>query len=109
MPMRQRQEVQKLPHGKELGAFGPRTELRAMGWALNVGYASALTAASPWLAWRALRTGRYREGWPERLLGCVPTLPANRSSIWVHGVSLGEIQLLRTLVEKFHAEQSQHQ
>ena len=80
-----------------------------MGWALNIGYASALTAASPWLAWRALRTGRYREGWPERLLGCVPTLPANRSSIWVHGVSLGEIQLLRTLVERFHAEQSQHQ
>jgi 3-deoxy-D-manno-octulosonic-acid transferase len=39
----------------------------------------------------------------------VPRLPPDRSSIWVHGVSLGEVQLLIPLVEKFHAEQTQHQ
>jgi 3-deoxy-D-manno-octulosonic-acid transferase len=75
-----------------------------MGWALNVGYASALTAAAPWLAWRAARTGRYREGWQQRLLGCVPRVPAGNSSIWIHGVSLGEVQLLRPLVERLNAE-----
>ena len=80
-----------------------------MGWALNVGYASALAAASPWLAWRAVRTGRYRDGWSERLLGNVPRLAAGRSSIWVHGVSLGEVQLLRPLIERFHAHSAEHQ
>lgn len=76
-----------------------------MGWALNVAYASALAAVSPWLAWRAVRTGRYREGWPERLFGRVPTVSAGKQSVWLHGVSLGEVQLLRPLVERFSSEQ----
>lgn len=80
-----------------------------MGWALNVGYLSALTAVSPWLLWRALRTGRYREGWPERMLGLVPRVPTGRSSIWVHGVSLGEVQLLRPLVERLRSRHAEHQ
>lgn len=79
-----------------------------MGWALNVGYLSALTLASPWLALRAARTGRYREGWSERLLGHVPQVEPLKKSIWVHGVSLGEVQLLRPLVERLAAVQSRH-
>ncbi len=70
-----------------------------MGWGLNLGYASVLTAAAPYLAWRAARTGRYREGWSERLLGSVPEIQT-QSSIWCHGVSLGEVQLLRPLIER---------
>ncbi|MGN6136281.1 MAG: 3-deoxy-D-manno-octulosonic acid transferase [Aureliella sp.] len=79
-----------------------------MGWGLNVGYASALVAASPWLAWRAMRTGRYRSGWPERLCGSVPKLADGRTSIWVHGVSLGEVQLLRPLIERLGERQPHH-
>lgn len=80
-----------------------------MGWALNIGYASALTVAAPWLAWRAARTGRYRDGWQQRVLGRVPRVPPGKQSIWVHGVSLGEVQLLRPLVERFRDEQSERQ
>ncbi len=72
-----------------------------MGLALDVGYASLLTAAAPYIAVRAARTGRYREGWAERILGRVPELPADQDCIWMHGVSLGEVQLLRPLVEHF--------
>lgn len=79
-----------------------------MGWALNVGYLSALTLASPWLALRAARTGRYRDGWAERLLGHVPQLEPGQTAIWVHGVSLGEMQLLRPLVERLNAAQTKH-
>lgn len=77
-----------------------------MGLALDVGYASVLTAAAPWLAWRAARTGRYHEGWSQRLLGQVPLVAAGKSSVWLHGVSLGEVQLLRPLVEHFAADSS---
>ena len=73
-----------------------------MGLALDVGYASLLTAASPYIALRAARTGRYRDGWAERMLGRVPELSSDQTSIWMHGVSLGEVQLLRPLVEHFH-------
>ena len=79
-----------------------------MGWALNLGYASAITLASPWLAWRAARTGRYRDGWSERILGRVPRMESGESSIWIHGVSLGEVQLMRPLVERFCQSQSRH-
>jgi len=80
-----------------------------MGWALDVGYASALTIAAPWLAWRALRTGRYREGWNERLWGAVPPPPRPDPCIWVHGVSLGEVQLLRPLVHRLLSSYPQYQ
>lgn len=72
-----------------------------MGLALDVGYASLLTAAAPYIAVRAVRTGRYREGWAERILGRVPELSGDAGCIWMHGVSLGEVQLLRPLVEHF--------
>lgn len=72
-----------------------------MGLALDVGYASLLTAAAPYIALRAARTGRYREGWAERVLGRVPELAADQACIWMHGVSLGEVQLLRPLVQHF--------
>ncbi len=75
-----------------------------MGLALDVGYASLLTAAAPYIALRAARTGRYREGWAERILGRVPVMPVDQSSIWMHGVSLGEVQLLRPLVEHFRRD-----
>ncbi len=80
-----------------------------MGLALDIGYATVLTAASPWLALRAARTGRYREGWSQRLLGRIPKLAENETSIWFHGVSLGEVQLLKPLVEHFQRIQDTHQ
>lgn len=78
-----------------------------MGLVLDVGYASLLTAAAPYIAVRAARTGRYREGWAERILGRVPQLSGEAGCIWMHGVSLGEVQLLRPLVEHFDASGSQ--
>ncbi len=79
-----------------------------MGLALDVGYASLLTAAAPYIAVRAARTGRYREGWSQRILGRVPQLAADETSLWLHGVSLGEVQLLRPLVEHFQASHDKH-
>src|SRR5436190_1799110 len=63
-------------------------------------YLVALLLLSPWLAWRAWRTGRYRN-LREKLHGFAGDLPAG--AVWFHGVSVGEVVLLRQLVAAFRA------
>ena len=62
-------------------------------------YVIALLLLSPWLLWRAWRTGRYRAGLRYKLLGLHQELPPG--AVWFHGVSVGEIVLLRQLVAAF--------
>lgn len=70
----------------------------------NCIYLLAIFLASPWLAWRWLRTNRYREGWLEKLFGHVPRSEANSRLIWLHGVSVGEVQLLQPLAERIRRQ-----
>jgi 3-deoxy-D-manno-octulosonic-acid transferase len=70
-----------------------------MSWLLNGVYLCALFALSPWLLWRALRTGRYRRGLRAKLFGLSEPLPPG--AVWFHGVSVGEIHLLRQVVAAF--------
>ncbi|NBO93020.1 MAG: 3-deoxy-D-manno-octulosonic acid transferase [Planctomycetia bacterium] len=70
-----------------------------MARALDALYSLALLLFSPWLAWRAWRTGRYRSTLGERLLGPLPDAPSK--AVWFHGVSVGEIAMLRQLVAAF--------
>src|SRR5947209_2597892 len=75
-----------------------------MPYLMNCLYLLILTILSPWLCFRALTTGKYRRGWQARLLGRVahPRLVAdNRPVAWFHGVSVGEIHLLRPLIARF--------
>lgn len=69
-----------------------------MSYLLNCLYLATLVAATPWMVWRSIRTGRYREGWLQKLFGFVPRREGDEACIWLHGVSVGEIQLLRPLV-----------
>ncbi|MEX2121954.1 MAG: 3-deoxy-D-manno-octulosonic acid transferase [Pirellulales bacterium] len=71
-----------------------------MPYLLNCVYLALLLAASPWLAWRALRQGKYRGGLVERFLGLVPQRQGERPCVWLHAVSLGEVNLLAALVEE---------
>jgi 3-deoxy-D-manno-octulosonic-acid transferase len=69
---------------------------------LNLVYLFALLLVSPWLVWRAVTTGRYRRHLAAKLLGQVPRpLPRGRPVVWFHAVSVGEINLLGTLVPPF--------
>jgi 3-deoxy-D-manno-octulosonic-acid transferase len=69
-----------------------------MPYLLNLIYALLLIAASPWMAWQAARTGKYREGWSQKLLGFVPRRTSHARCIWLHAVSLGEVALIGPLV-----------
>ncbi|MHB1421972.1 MAG: 3-deoxy-D-manno-octulosonic acid transferase [Gemmataceae bacterium] len=70
-----------------------------MSWLFNLGYLFVLSLLSPWLLYRALRTGRYRRGLHEKLLGLRESPIAG--AVWFHGVSVGEIHLLRQVVAAF--------
>ena len=65
---------------------------------LNLIYLALLAAFSPILARRAWKSGKYREGWFEKLLGRAPTRVGQRPCLWFHAVSVGEINLLRPLI-----------
>jgi 3-deoxy-D-manno-octulosonic-acid transferase len=69
---------------------------------LDLVYLLALVLLSPWLAWRCFATGRYRRELLAKLLGRVSVRdPQGRPVAWFHAVSVGEVNLLGTLVPAF--------
>ena len=76
-----------------------------MTYALNLVYVLLLAAFSPWLAWAAIRKGKYRQGWSTKLWGYVPILaPSERRRIWFHAVSVGEVNLLEPILVRLISE-----
>jgi 3-deoxy-D-manno-octulosonic-acid transferase len=69
-----------------------------MPYLLDLIYLILLVGAAPWLVYRSWTTGRYREGWAEKVLGRSPLRIGDRPCIWFHAVSVGEVLLLRPLV-----------
>ncbi|MEX1042268.1 MAG: 3-deoxy-D-manno-octulosonic acid transferase [Pirellulaceae bacterium] len=69
---------------------------------LNFAYLALLTLASPYLIWSAIARGKYREGFAEKVLGRVP-LPKSANPIWIHAVSVGEVNLLGPLLAEILA------
>ena len=72
-----------------------------MAWVRNLIYLTLLGLLTPVLLWKAWRTGKYREGWRQKLLGEVPKRTSNRPCAWFHAVSMGEIRVLHRLVPQF--------
>jgi len=73
------------------------------GIVLDALYASALALTSPLWGYRMVRHGRYRRDWPQRL-GKAPVRYGLQPIIWIHGVSLGEVNAARTLVDELHSQ-----
>jgi 3-deoxy-D-manno-octulosonic-acid transferase len=72
-----------------------------MPYLLDVAYLLALLVLSPWLLYKAATTGKYRRGlWP-KLSGAAFLRPGRRPCAWFHGVSVGEIHLLRQVIACF--------
>ena len=67
---------------------------------LNLIYAALLSACSPLLLYRSIRSGKYREGWGEKFLGRAPHRIGDRPCVWFHAVSVGEVLLLRPVLQE---------
>lgn len=74
-----------------------------MRYLLNILYLLLLLVAFPRLLYSAIRHGKYREGWGAKLLGRVPLRSGTRRCIWLHAVSVGEVNLLRPLLTAIEA------
>jgi 3-deoxy-D-manno-octulosonic-acid transferase len=68
---------------------------------LNTLYLFLLILFSPWLLYKALTTGKYRRGLWQKFLGPSFYRAGDRPCLWFHGVSVGEIHLLRPVVAAF--------
>jgi len=77
-----------------------------MAWLLNIVYLLAWAAATPWLVWRRWRWGKNRRGWIQKWFGLGATAPKARTRIWLHAVSVGEVNLLAPIMVELskHAE-----
>ena len=69
---------------------------------LDLIYLLAFAALLPWLVWRSVTTGRYRSDFAAKLLGRVEIANLEKKRVaWFHAVSVGEVNLLGTLVPAF--------
>ncbi|QEG36513.1 3-deoxy-D-manno-octulosonic acid transferase [Bythopirellula goksoeyrii] len=69
-------------------------------WLLNAAYLGAIMLALPWLLWSAWRHGKYREGFAEKFWGNAPRRSCDQPCIWLHAVSVGEVNLLANLIRE---------
>jgi 3-deoxy-D-manno-octulosonic-acid transferase len=69
-----------------------------MPYLLNAIYVLALLALSPWLLYKSFTTGKYRRGLWRKLTGRAWLRTGGEPCVWFHGVSVGEIHLLRQVV-----------
>ncbi|HEY3789479.1 MAG TPA: 3-deoxy-D-manno-octulosonic acid transferase [Urbifossiella sp.] len=69
---------------------------------LDLFYLLTMAILSPWLLWRAAATGRYRRDLAAKFLGRGAfSGPEEKQVAWFHAVSVGEVNLLGTLVPAF--------
>jgi 3-deoxy-D-manno-octulosonic-acid transferase len=59
-----------------------------------------LVVLSPYLVYQAIKKGKYRQGFGEKVLGLVPRRTSGGTCIWLHAVSVGEVNLLAPLLRE---------
>jgi len=69
-----------------------------VSYLLNVLYLLLILFSLPWLLWQAARKGKYREGYAAKFLGLVPRRTSDKTCVWLHAVSVGEVNLLLPLI-----------
>lgn len=74
-------------------------------WLLNAVYLTLLLVLSPAIVITAWRTGKYREGWGEKFFGFVPERTSDKFCVWLHAVSVGEVNLLATTLAEIKRTQ----
>jgi 3-deoxy-D-manno-octulosonic-acid transferase len=74
-----------------------------MRYVLDFLYFFAGLAYSPVIVYRAVRHGRYRGGWAERF-GRISRKSPEKQCIWLHAVSVGEVNAAKTIIKELKAK-----
>lgn len=74
-----------------------------VGYVLNLIYLCAWLSMTPWLVWQAFARKKPVRGLGAKWFGGVAHSKLNQTqpTVWFHGVSVGEIHLLRQVVQRF--------
>jgi 3-deoxy-D-manno-octulosonic-acid transferase len=91
-------------HGTHIGdaarcRFYGTERIPLYAWLLNFAYLALLAAVSPIILFRMVVRGKYRTGWVQKLLGRVSRREVQRSCLWYHAVSVGEVLQLAPLLD----------
>jgi len=65
---------------------------------LDAAYLLLALLASPYILFRMARSRRWRAGFAQRL-GFIPPRPGDRPCVWIHAVSVGEVNASRALMD----------
>jgi len=74
-----------------------------LSYLLNLAYAITIALAFPWLLYQRLRHGKYREGWGAKFWGDLPKRHGHKPCLWLHAVSVGEVNLLEPILKRWDA------
>lgn len=74
-----------------------------MRFLLDVVYFLAGLAVGPMVLYRMIRHGRYRQGWGQRF-GRVARKDPQKKCIWLHAVSMGEVNAAQTLLTQIEKQ-----
>ena len=74
-----------------------------MRFLLDLVYLLAALVLSPMVLYRAVRHNRYRSGWAQRF-GFIARRQPEQKCIWIHGVSVGEINAAQTGVAELNRQ-----
>lgn len=74
-----------------------------MRFFLDIAYFLTAVAVSPILLYRIIRHNRYRTGWAQRF-GKVSRKDPRKRCIWLHAVSMGEVNAAKTLVAEIERQ-----
>jgi len=66
-------------------------------------YLVLVLVSLPWLVWHAVRKGKYRQGYGAKFFGLVPRRTSHKTCLWLHAVSVGEVNLLAPLLKRIAA------
>jgi len=66
---------------------------------IDFAYLFAAVAVSPMILYRMVRQRRYRIGWGNRL-GRIRRKNPDKKCIWIHAVSVGEVNATRTIIDE---------
>ena len=75
---------------------------------LDICYLLLMTIISPWVIYRMIFQKRYRRGWKERF-GLSPKRFSGQGCIWIHAVSMGEINAIGSLLRQLEKTLSQYE
>jgi len=76
---------------------------------LNIAYLIAAAIYGPVVIYRMIKYNRYRTGWAGRFGYIVRKDPALKKCIWIHAVSVGEVNAAKTIVEQLRERFSDYE